>query len=366
MRHLFDIPLGASYAPIGFKHGDGIDWGAIAAIGGSALIGAIASTANTNSINNTNYENVRETNTQNALMHQADLAWAKQQYEDQKSENRFLVDQAYQRQNDLVADERAYTDPAAVKQRYLNAGINPYLASQAGVASGSSGSQSVQSGSAPSSNMPSSPEMKAAQAIPSNAFGQGISDAFSRWMQSRQEERSDYALASDIQTSHMNAFSNFMNACTKAKEAGVNEKFINDTMNRAWREIQFNENKFEKDTDLRTQELALQDRAVEVQEMQVKIAGYLAKSNVAMNAVQIQNIAQSISESRQRVFEMAQDGASKRSIDKYIERQQKATASQLERQNAREGRQDVEGGRRWYRDFTDWLFTPLKGIVSIK
>ena len=120
-------------------------------------------------------ENVRESNTLNALMHNQDLAWSKQQYEDQKLENRYLVDLAYNRQNQLIADERAYTDPAAVKKRYLEAGINPYLASQSGIASGSSGNASVQSGSAPSSNTPSGAAMQAAHAENNNGLGFGLS-----------------------------------------------------------------------------------------------------------------------------------------------------------------------------------------------
>lgn len=362
MRHLFDIPLGASYAPIGFKR-EGIDYGAIAAIGGSALIGALVSNINTNNTNNTNYENVRETNTQNALMHQADLAWSKQQYEDQKLENRYLVDLAYQRQNDLVADERAYTDPAAVKQRYLEAGINPYLASQAGIASGSSGSQSVQSGSAPSYNTPSSPEMKAAQAISNNSFGLGINQAINNYLALKQNEREDYRLASDITFADAKQRIDYLDYRLKRSSSETESAYLKKQMEALDKEMALNRDKFEQGVAWQNFQKEVQNYQLRLSEKELAIKQFLANNEVSLGAATIEKLASECNYLDKQAYEMVQNGVSKREIDGWISEQERMINNIIHDDELQKKFNNGKG-LGVYTRFSRWLLDPIKGVLS--
>lgn len=363
MRHLFDIPLGASFAPNGFKRDGNLDWGAIAAIGGSALVGALASTINTNSVNNTNYENVRETNTQNALMHQADLAWAKQQYEDQKSENRFLVDQAYQRQKDLISDERSYTDPASIKQRYLDAGINPYLASQSGIASGSSGNYSVQSGSAPSSNVPQGAAMQSAQAISNNGFGLGINQAVNNYLAYKQNEREDYRLASDISFADAKQRLDYLDYRLKRSSSETESAYIKKQMEALDKDMALNRDKFEQGVEWQNFQKEVQNFQMRLSQKELAIKQFLANNEVSLGAATIEKLASECNYLDKQAYELVQNGVSKREIDGWISEQERMINNIIHDDELQKKFNNGKG-LGVYTRFSRWLLDPIKGVLS--
>lgn len=113
MRNLFSSPLGASIAPIGNKKCMPA-WLAPALAATAAGVGNVISGA-TQLINDAN------TNKTNYKIWQEQLAYAKEQYEKERLENRSLID-----------EERAYNDPSNERERFLRAGINPTLAKYGG------------------------------------------------------------------------------------------------------------------------------------------------------------------------------------------------------------------------------------------
>lgn len=136
MRNLFSSPLGASIAPIGNKKCMPA-WLAPALAATAAGVGNVISGA-TQLINDAN------TNKTNYKIWQEQLAYAKEQYEKERLENRSLID-----------EERAYNDPSNERERFLRAGINPTLAKYGGASSLSS----VGVGSTPSMSQPDAPRI---------------------------------------------------------------------------------------------------------------------------------------------------------------------------------------------------------------
>ena len=116
--------------------------------------GSFASFLDSQNVENTNAANERiafRTNEANKEINNQQIAWAREKYEQEKAENRFLVDQAYQRE----LENRAYNSPAELKRRYLQAGINPYLAMSGSSGGSASGSIGASVGSPPKYDNPS-------------------------------------------------------------------------------------------------------------------------------------------------------------------------------------------------------------------
>ena len=109
------------------------------------------------------------TNEANKEINEQQLAWARENYELEKAENRFLVDQAYERELENRTHQEQYDSPEATKQRWIDAGFNPSLMmSPTGLQSGSVGSVGSSVGSAPRHNQPNMIPMQ--QGSPSKSF----------------------------------------------------------------------------------------------------------------------------------------------------------------------------------------------------
>lgn len=136
-------------------------WTAIGA-GISGLLGMGSSAMNANSQNRANEYNLqaqRETNQANMAINQSQLDYAQKMYQDQVAQ-----------QWKMFNTTNAYNSPAAQKQRYLNAGLNPYMMM---------GSQPAASASSmPSAGIPSQLPMQAARMEAFNQWdlGKGLSD----------------------------------------------------------------------------------------------------------------------------------------------------------------------------------------------
>lgn len=181
MKWKFYRNLGACDPPQAPKHKE--IWPAIiAAVGalGAAGVSAYQNLKSQADTNESNERNVEKTNKLNAKMHEQDIALQRYQFEKAQQENRFLVNQAWQR-------EQQYKDPKKLRDAYLRAGINPAFAMQSGAGFGSVPSSTV--GSPPSSpSVPSSHPMLASQAVAPLYDYSGISDAFSKALQAKQLE----------------------------------------------------------------------------------------------------------------------------------------------------------------------------------
>jgi hypothetical protein len=137
-------------------------WSALGA-GISGLFGIGSSAMNAASQNQANKYNLqaqRETNQANMAMNQSQLDYAQKMYQDQVAQ-----------QWKMFNATNAYNSPAAQKQRYLDAGLNPYMMM---------GSQPAASASSmPSAGVPNQLPMQAARMEAFNQWnlGKGLSDA---------------------------------------------------------------------------------------------------------------------------------------------------------------------------------------------
>ena len=137
-------------------------WTALGA-GISGLFGMQSSLMNAESQYRTNMYNLqaqRETNQANMAINQSQLDYAQKMYQDQVAQ-----------QWKMFNTTNAYNSPAAQKQRYLNAGLNPYVMM---------GPQPAASASSmPSAGIPNQLPMQAARMEAFNQWnlGKGLSDA---------------------------------------------------------------------------------------------------------------------------------------------------------------------------------------------
>lgn len=364
MRRLFANPLGAC-APPQAPNQKNIAPAVLAGIiaGGATLVGGAANLVSQANANNANRDIASETNATNMQINREQLAAQRAMYYTQARENRALIDQAYERE----LENRSYNSPQNQKELYLRAGINPLLAGQFGSV-GASHSMQVPTGQVPSTSTPNAiPAQAGAPVQPLNFDGLGLAaqNAANVFLQSKADDRADYALANDIEVSRLNAQSNFMNSITKAKEAGVNELYIRSAIEDAERNywLKVDQNDQQKEFNRLTHDL--DERRVDIEERKVQIEGFLASSKIQVDKATVQKLASDAAVNAQTVKEMKANGVSERKIKDFIAKKEKETFEMLKRQNAREGRNDIPGIRQSYQDFTEWLFAPLKGLVSV-
>lgn len=137
-------------------------WSALGA-GISGLFGIGSSAMNAASQNQANKYNLqaqRETNQANMAINQSQLDYAQKMYQDQVAQ-----------QWKMFNTTNAYNSPAAQKQRYLDAGLNPYIMM---------GSQPAASASSmPAAGVPNQLPMQAARMEAFNQWnlGKGLNDA---------------------------------------------------------------------------------------------------------------------------------------------------------------------------------------------
>ena len=137
---MLNRPLGAS-APFGSSECHA-DMGMVAGLG----FGMLGSAIDAMSQEDTNYNNraiAQETNEANERINKSQLAWAREQYEMEKAENRYLVDQAWRRELENRDYQNKYNSPAELAKRLRNAGFNPTLAMYGGGGSVGGGSVST-------------------------------------------------------------------------------------------------------------------------------------------------------------------------------------------------------------------------------
>lgn len=137
-------------------------WTALGA-GVSGLFGIGSSALNAASQNQANKYNLqaqRETNQANMAINQSQLDYAQKMYQDQVAQ-----------QWKMFNTTNAYNSPAAQKQRYLDAGLNPYIMMGAQPAASAS--------SMPAAGVPNQLPMQAARMEAFNQWnlGKGLSDA---------------------------------------------------------------------------------------------------------------------------------------------------------------------------------------------
>lgn len=336
---------------------------AAAIAGAGAIAGGVANLVSAADANKANRDIAADTNATNMQINREQLAAQRAMYYTQARENRFLVDQAYERE----LENRSYNSPQNQKELYLRAGINPLLAGQFGSV-GASHSMQVPTGQVPSTSTPNAIPAQSGEPIrPLDSTGLGMAPeaALNAYFRSQDAERADYALASDITFKHYDQQIKMMDSATKAKEAGVNEKWVNSQIADAERNYWLAVDKNASEKEAREYNMQIEDHMANVAQYKAETERLMAESNIRLDQATITKIANECAEIKERVIEMKKNGASQRVIDSYVASKEKETLDMLKRKNAREKRNDVPGARQDYQDFTEWLFTPLKGLVSV-
>lgn len=162
---------------------------------------------------------VRETNAQNRAMFDEQMRQQAQQF--QMSQDYATMDWKRNRQAAIEDWERetAYNDPAAQKERYRNAGINPALA-MTGQNQAVASMESTAGGSSPSpGGMPGIPQMQ----TPVDTVGEAVSNSISTFLNARMSQEQLRQLEIDNSHRDQQYIEQILNlrADTSAKLAGV-------------------------------------------------------------------------------------------------------------------------------------------------
>jgi hypothetical protein len=333
---------------------------AAAIAGAGAIAGGVANLASAADANKTNREISEDTNATNMQINREQLAAQRAMYYTQARENRFLVDQAYERE----LENRSYNSPQNQKELYLRAGINPMLAGQFGSV-GASHSMNVPTGQAPSSSTPNAIPAQSGEPVrPLDYTGLGMAPeaAINAYFRSQDAERADYALASDITFKHYDQQIKMMDSATKAKEAGVNEKWVDSQIADAERNYWLAVDKNSSEKEARDYNMKIEEHMANVAQYKAETERALAQSSIKMNDATIQKVANECAEIKERVIEMKKNGASQREIDKVIAEKERELKRQLARDNKMN--EDSDKFAYWWKLGAGAVFEPLKGIFS--
>lgn len=302
-----------------------------------------------------NLKNQANTNETNYKIWQEQLAAQKENWK--REQDNYLQNRRWQLED--IANERNYNSPAAQKARYLAAGINPYLANSFGQAQAVSPPPS-----APNFSSPVSPSPMQSTSV-DFGIGQGVSAAAQAYYSAKNEQRSDYALGSDITFRDRSTKAELMNAAAKAKEVGVNEKWIDSQIRDAERNYYFNQDRFARENEWQNMQHNIEQQRVNIEQFRADTERMATQSGIELNYASISELYYQRQKLQEEVIQMRKKGADDSKIAKFVARQQKATAEKLERENERGKRNNLPGVRQKYQDFTEWLFTPIKGLISI-
>ncbi len=290
----------------------------LAAVG--SAIGNVASSVLTN---NANKKISRDTNEQNYKIWHEQLAAQREQYEKEKFENRFLINQ---QRGWSLADrdfENQYNSPAALRQRLEQAGINPAFAMSNGQGLFGSATAETSTGSPPSSPVPAAPEMRGYSADFSG-FGLGVSQALATYYQSKQEQRADYALASDIEFRNRKSIIDYMHVRNEAIKNGISQRALEQEDEHFYKSFGLESSKVNRQLDIDEARTRLDSRRVAIEETRLQMDKDLAEQNIRLSKTQQKSILQDIQESAERIEQMRQNGASERDLKDAQKREAEA------------------------------------------
>lgn len=334
--------------------------------GGASILNGVGNLASQADANSANRDIAADTNKTNLQITQQQIEAARQQYLSEQAENRRLVQQQHDWEIANRDYENAYNSPSAQKQRFIAAGINPYLAMQ-GQGSVGSASASSSVGSPASGSVPNAiPAESGAPVQPLNfdAFGQGISDAARLYYQFRDSEREDYRLASDITFRKMDSQQKSLDYLLELRKHGVNEKFVQKQIDSLAHAMLYTEKEFDRQQSIDRFNQFYMEMQIESEKQRVSIEEQLAASKISLNSATIAQIANNIAVAKAEVADMQANGVSQREINRYVAARERDNAELVSRQLERDKR-ITKGNRRYYTDFMTWLSTPLKGLVSV-
>ena len=254
----------------------------------STIAGGIANSNNVSSVNQSNLEAARETNTANREMFDIQMDYNKYMYEDQKAYN-----------DKLISMMNDYNKPAAQRQRFEEAGINPYFAMgniDAGNASSQVGVNAPSAPSAPQMVTPTFQPNRVGDYV--SAAGRDISSIMLSFANSEnlhahtQQTMIDNLTRFDENISRLENLRS-SNALSKAQQDRIDEEITDMRQQRQYvlDQLKFSAKKTESESDIAEIEVkatSLRARFVELQnDYQEWLNDYSKKNDVIETYEQI-------------------------------------------------------------------------------
>lgn len=342
----------------------------LAIAGGAGLIstiaGGIMNSNNVSSVNQSNLEAARETNTANRQMFDIQMDYNKYMYEDQKAYNEKLIS--------MMND---YNKPSAQRQRFEDAGINPYFA----MGNIDAGNASSQVGvNAPSA--PAAPQMVTPTFQP-NRVGDYVSAAgrdISSIMQSFANSENLHAHTQQTMIDNLTRFDENIarlenlrssNALSKAQQDRIDEEITDMRQQRQYvlDQLKFSAKKTESESDIAEIEVkasSLRARSVELQNDYQQWLNDYSKKNGEKNLQQLDaTIANIHADTAVKAMQKLESECRKQGIKLDNEQKQKLMPL-LERAQQLENKQkelETKYGSSWYQGLGR-QFDKLKGKQS--
>lgn len=339
----------------------------LAIAGGAGLVSTIAGGfMNSNSVSSANQANLdaaRETNTANRQMFDIQMDYNKYMYEDQKVYNEKLIS--------MMND---YNKPAAQRQRFEEAGINPYFA----MGNIDAGNASSQVGvNAPSA--PAAPQMVTPTFQP-NRVGDYVSAAgrdISSIMQSFANAENLQAHTQQTMIDNLTRFDENIarlenlrssNALSKAQQDRIDEEIIDMRQQRQYvlDQLKFSAKKTESESDMaeiEVQATALRARSVELLNDYQEWLNVYSKKNGEKNLQQLDaTIANIHADTAVKAMQKLETECRKKGIELDNEQKQKLLPL-LERAQKLDNEQkelEIKYGSSWYQGLGR-QFDKLKG-----
>lgn len=285
-----NIPLGA-FAPYGNSNKQDA-LGVLDLIGG--IFGSLMDSGNVAATNEANQWMNIATNRTNMEINQNNLDWAREQYEREKAENRFLVDQAYERSLADRDNERAYNSAKAQAERLLAAGINPALAMGSGALghAGAGGSTVNSVGSPAHANQPQS--IPAQSGIPMQAytgFGQGIRDSMRVALESMAQQDSSAKIQSDITSNNVNNWVKLSESLAKINQMDIDNKYKSALTDSIKADLLLGRDTYESSVKLAKYNALLTEYRSMVEQTQVDLNKQALELNIDRNSREWQQLS---------------------------------------------------------------------------
>lgn len=357
-----NVPLGVSETPIGttrLKSGDA----AVGLFGG--FMGSVLdyiSQHETNTINDTYnrsslYQNQRQFNDQ--------MAYARASAAADKIENRFLVNQAYERE----LENREYNSPRNEMKRLREAGLNPYLAKYGNGAVGGSGSIGAQVGSPGKSFMPGNPGVPSN--IPNQAFtgfGRGITDALGLVLQNKELAQKERVFEHDVAVQENQMEMNWFDYLDRHAKSGAEVREINERIDNMRKVFAFEQDKFEKQIEWQNFQQYVQQYQLEQRDFELGLQQIATESGIQVNSAMSSKLFAEKKNFEESARQMVKNGFSQRQLNSALERKENAIADSMVQEYEQDhGQLSFENRNKVlkaYKRVANAILQPIRGIVS--
>ena len=243
-------------------------WDAIGGFGSAlaSMLDTAVSSSDRRAANELNYYATMDTNKTNANINAEQLAWARELYNLEKAENRYLVNQAHN-----------WNSPSGIAASYRAAGLNPAVM----MSQGGGGSGGGSTGSPPTGSVPSSIPMQAAHFDPvyNGGLGLGVQNAINTYMMAIRNETDISAIKQrlDNETAETQA---------KISSMGLHDSETRELIKDLQQKIQFDRDSYAErmiSIELANEKVRKENAKIE---LDMNLSKALAESTISLNKKQ--------------------------------------------------------------------------------